>query len=97
MNSDMEVAFLEVDMYFLAQEEISSDLSELQTFENCDWACAVDYFGKLVKRAATEGFSVCAWLANFAGKGENLSKHIAKISENAWGCKETFEDCPKIL
>lgn len=36
MNSDMEVAFLEVDMYLLAQQEISSDLSELQTFENCD-------------------------------------------------------------
>lgn len=29
MNSDMEVAFLEVDMYLLAQEEISFDLTEL--------------------------------------------------------------------
>ena len=70
INSDMEVAFLEVDLCLLAWEVISSDLTELQTFENCDWACAVDYFGKLVKCAATEGFSVHAWLANFAGKGK---------------------------
>lgn len=30
----------------------------------------MDYFGKLVKCAATDGFSVHAWLANFAGKGK---------------------------
>ena len=30
----------------------------------------MDYFGKLLKSAATEGFSVHAWLANFAGKGK---------------------------
>lgn len=30
----------------------------------------MDYFGKLVKRAATEGFSVHARLANFAGEGK---------------------------
>lgn len=29
MNSDMEVAFLEVDTYLLVQEEISFDLTEV--------------------------------------------------------------------
>lgn len=29
MNSDMEAAFLEVDMYLLVREEISFDLTEL--------------------------------------------------------------------
>lgn len=29
MNSDMEVAFLEVDVYLLVWEEISFDLTEL--------------------------------------------------------------------
>jgi len=48
----------------------------------------VDYFGKLVKCAATEGFSVHAWLANFAGKGKiylsTLLKSV-KIPEASGG------------